>query len=125
MFEVRKRILIADDEQTIADTLQIILLKKGFDAVAVYDGEAAIAKVRDWKPDLFLSDIVMPDVSGIEAAIQITRMLPKCKVLLLSGQAIVHDLMHDARQRGHDFRIIMKPIHPDELIASLRSMLNN
>ena len=117
------RILVADDERTIADTLQIILEKEGFEAVAVYGGRAAIAKAREWKPHLLLTDVVMPGVNGIEAAIQITRFLPECKVLLLSAQAMVRDLMKDAHQDGLGFSIIMKPVHPAELIRFLQSML--
>jgi DNA-binding NtrC family response regulator len=120
---VRVKVLIADDEPTISGTLQMILAQEGFDVVAVSDGKAAIEKAREWWPDLFLSDVVMPEINGIEAAIEITRVLPECRVLLLSGQAVVRDLVREARQRGYDFRILTKPIHPAELIASLRSLL--
>lgn len=118
------RVLIADDEPAIADTLQMILTREGLDTIAVYDGDAAIERARDWKPDLFLSDVIMPNVNGIEAAIQITKILPACRVLLLSGQAVVNDLMQDARDDGYDFNIVIKPIHPDELIALLRSLFD-
>jgi CheY-like chemotaxis protein len=117
------RVLVADDEQAIAETLQIILERQGLEVVAVHDGKTAVAKAREWKPDLFLTDVVMPGINGIEAAIQITRFLPECKVLLLSGQAVVHDLMYDARQHGYGFRIMMKPIHPAELIRFVQSTL--
>ena len=101
----------------------MILIREGLDATTVSDGKQAIAKALEWKPDLFLSDVVMPHTNGIEAAIEISRMLPDCKVLLLSGQAAVRDLMHDARKRGYDFTILSKPVPPAELIRAVRQNL--
>jgi CheY-like chemotaxis protein len=70
------RILVVDDEHIIADTLAIILRQNGFDAAVAYNGLTAIEKARTWHPDLLLSDLVMPDTDGIEAASQILRFLP-------------------------------------------------
>jgi CheY-like chemotaxis protein len=69
---------------------------------------------------VFLADVVMPGMSGIEAAIQISTMIPGCRVLLLSGQAATSDLLRDARVRGHDFEILLKPVHPNQLLDRLR-----
>jgi CheY-like chemotaxis protein len=121
---VRVRVLIADDERIIADTLQMILAEEGLDAVAVYNGKEAIDKARDWKPCIFLSDVIMPEINGIEASIQISAICPKCKVLLFSGRAVVQDLLDEARQKGHNFTVLPKPVHPTALIDCLRSMLN-
>jgi DNA-binding NtrC family response regulator len=118
-----RKVLIADDERSIAETLKMILVKEGLEAIAVYDGRQAIERARDWKPDLYLSDVVMPYVNGIQAGIEIAGMLPDCKVLLLSGQAAVHDLMHEARSRGYNFEILTKPVHPAELLRAVRKIL--
>lgn len=118
--ERRSRILIADDEETIADTLRMIFRQEGFDVVAVYGGEPAVRMAQQWRPDLFLSDVLMPDLSGIEAAIRITALIPDCRVILTSGKAIVEDLMHDVWQRGYDFEIALKPMHPAELLQLVR-----
>jgi CheY-like chemotaxis protein len=63
----------------------------------------------------------MPGQSGIEAAIQICRMIPECRVMLLSGQAATSDLLHEARLRGHDFEILLKPVHPTQLLDRLEA----
>jgi CheY-like chemotaxis protein len=115
------RVLIADDEQIIADTLQMILSQHGFEVAVAYGGEAAIEKASQWRPGIFLCDVVMPDVNGIEAAIQVRALLPECRILLLSGQAGVHDLLQEARVRGHEFELLLKPLHPSELLDHLRS----
>ena len=79
----RVKVLIADDEPIISGTLQMILTQAGFEVLAVSDGKAAIEMAREWRPDLFLSDVFMPEINGVEAAIEITRVLPECRVLLL------------------------------------------
>jgi CheY-like chemotaxis protein len=111
---------VADDELVIADTLKIILAQNGYEATAVYCGNEAIETAKTWRPDLLLADVVMPDMSGIEAAIRIRALLPQCRILLLSGQATTTDLMQDARRDGHEFEVIPKPIHPMQLLARLQ-----
>jgi CheY-like chemotaxis protein len=114
-------VLVADDEIVIADTLQMILAQSGFHAEAVYDGNAAIEKAQEWKPDILLCDVIMPGINGIEVAIQIRSLIPDCRILLLSGQAGVNDLMQGAREQGHEFDLLVKPVYPGDLIRLLRS----
>jgi CheY-like chemotaxis protein len=109
-----------DDERVIADTLSIILNKNGFDASAVYSGNAAVARAQEIKPELVISDVIMDDMNGIEAAIRIRELLPRCKILLFSGQAATADLLEKARKEGHEFEILAKPVHPQDLLAKLK-----
>ncbi len=115
----KRRVLVVDDEQVIADTLSIILNHAGFDASPVYTGTAAVESARAMRPDLVISDVIMPDINGIEAAIQIRSFLPECKILLFSGQAATADLLESARAKGHEFEILAKPVHPQDLLAKL------
>jgi CheY-like chemotaxis protein len=114
------RVLVVDDEKVIADTLAIILNKAGYNASAAYTGNQAVDLARSEKPDLIITDVIMPDMNGIEAAIHIREFLPACKILLFSGQAATVDLLEDARVHGHEFEILAKPIHPGDLLAKLR-----
>jgi CheY-like chemotaxis protein len=116
----RPKVLVVDDEQVIADTLAKILDINGYDASAVYSGLAAIESARELRPDLIISDVIMQDMDGIEAAIHIREFLPSCKILLFSGQAATADLLENARSQGHDFEILAKPVHPSELLAKLK-----
>ena len=70
---------------------------------------------------MLISDVIMTDMNGIDAAIQIRKILPKCKILLFSGQAATADLLDRARIQGHEFEILAKPVHPQDLLARLRS----
>lgn len=116
----RPKVLVVDDEQVIADTLAKILDINGYDASAVYSGTSAVESARSMEPDLIISDVIMQDMDGIEAAIRIRKFLPSCKILLFSGQAATADLLENARSQGHDFEILAKPVHPSELLAKLK-----
>jgi len=117
----RPRVLVADDEQVIANTLATILTRSGFDARATYSGETAEEMAAEWKPNMLISDVIMNGITGIEAAIQVRALLPECKILLFSGQAATADLLEKARAQGHEFEILAKPVHPTDLLAKLRS----
>jgi len=117
---IKPKVLVVDDERVIADTLAIILNQSGFDASAVYTGTDAVETARANKPDLIISDVIMPDMNGIEAAIRVRQILPQCKILLFSGQAATADLLEKARLEGHEFEILAKPVHPQDLLAKLR-----
>ena len=112
----RLKVLIADDEIVIADTLGMILRQDGYECQVAYSGRSALQQTLDFQPALLISDVIMPDMNGVEVAIRIRELLPACEVLLLSGQASAVDLMQRAREAGHDFDILNKPIHPDELL---------
>jgi len=116
---VKRRVLVLDDERIIADTLSAILNLPGYESAAVYRGEDAVERSRSFHPELVIADVVMPGMNGIEAAIAIRKMLPGCKILLFSGQAATADLLQEARRSGHDFEILSKPVHPDELLAKI------
>ena len=117
----KPRVLVADDEQVIANTLAIILNQAGFEARAVFSGEEAIELLERFRPDMLISDVIMTDLNGIDAAIKIRAMLPGCKILLFSGQAATADLLDRVRAQGHEFEILAKPVHPQDLLARLRS----
>src|SRR5579863_5822530 len=88
------RILIAEDEPVIAETLAMILRRSGFEVAVVHDGQAAVKEAQRWQPNALVSDVVMPLMNGIEAAIQISRLFPACRIVLMSGQAATADLQH-------------------------------
>ena len=70
---------------------------------------------------IVLSDVIMPGLNGIETGIKIREILPSCKIILFSGQAATVDLLEKARQGGHHFDVLAKPMRPERLIALIRS----
>lgn len=115
------RILVVDDERLIADTIVQILNRNGFIAEAAYSGVRAIEMAQLHCPELVLSDVMMPNVDGVEAAIAIRGHCPDTRIVLFSGQAATVEILARARERGFDFELLPKPIHPTQLIKHLRS----
>ncbi len=114
------RILVVDDEPLIADTIVQILNRNGFIAEAAYGGREAIEVARLTSPELILSDVLMPHIDGVEAAITIQKFLPNARIVLFSGQAATVEILARARQRGYQFELLAKPLHPTQLIKHLR-----
>ena len=119
--ERRRTVLIVDDEHLIADTLADILNDNGnFVAVAVYDGASALEQARKMGIDVLITDVVMPEMNGIELSKAIKSICPKARIILLSGQAQTRDLMQQAEYEGYGFELWAKPIHPDIVLERLK-----
>jgi CheY-like chemotaxis protein len=116
---LRPVVLVVDDESIIADTIVAILNYSGFAASAAYDGETALQMARLVPPELLISDVAMPGMSGIELAISMTKAIPDCQTLLFSGQEVTHDLLKEARADGYEFSLLPKPVHPKDLLAEM------
>jgi CheY-like chemotaxis protein len=112
----RPVVLVVDDESAIADTLSQILSLKGYAAMPVYDGEEALETALLMPPELLITDVMLPGMSGIELAIQMRRIFPDCRVLLFSGQAATSDLLTSAARDGHQFTLLTKPVYPTDLL---------
>jgi DNA-binding NtrC family response regulator len=118
----QSRVFVVDDEFIIATTLATILQRNGFDAVSFTDPAEALKAAFMSVPDLLISDVVMPGLSGIELAILLRERHPECKVLLFSGQAATADLLEAARKKGHGFEVLAKPIHPTDFLKKIRNV---
>lgn len=118
--KARLRVVVIDDELTIADTLVEILNGEEFEAVAASNADSAIALAQTFRPDIVISDVVIPGRNGVETGIRIRELLPQCRVILFSGQAATADLLKEARARGHEFQILAKPVRPQTLLSIIR-----
>lgn len=115
----RPRVLVVDDHKLIADTL-VEILEADFDAVAAYDGWQALEVASRFQPEWLLSDVLMPRMNGVELAIAMRQSHPETTILLFSGQAGVSEILEEGRQRGYEFELIAKPVHPLRLIERLK-----
>jgi CheY-like chemotaxis protein len=120
-----KRVLFVDDERVIADTLAIIFRNQGYVTRAVYSAEQALELMSDWLPDLAIIDVLLPGMNGIDLAIQLKAEYPDCRLSLFSGQALTGDLLELARQNGHSFEILAKPVAPGEFLAHVYHLLQS
>lgn len=117
-------VFVVDDEHVIATTVAMILKTSGFNAKAFFEPREALQAALLAAPDLLISDVVMPGMSGIDLAIEIQKNCPNCSVLLFSGQAATAELLGAANQAGHNFKLLSKPIHPTDLLAAIRHIEN-
>jgi DNA-binding NtrC family response regulator len=116
-------VFVVDDEEVIAQTLTTILRLQGrFNARSFTRPLEALEAARSESPDLLISDVMMPLLSGIDLAIKVREHCPDCKVLLFSGQAASFKLLQTAGRDGNDFEILLKPVHPADLLARIRNL---
>jgi DNA-binding NtrC family response regulator len=109
----RPRVLVVDDYVSSAEALAEHVDGWGYQARAVHSGEQALAALEDFAPDLILSDLVMPGISGIELMEQVRSRGIDCEVLLLTGQGTIETAV-DAIKRGA-FDYVSKPVDPPRL----------
>jgi DNA-binding response OmpR family regulator len=114
----RPKVIVADDEGAIAQTMALILNAQGFNARPVSSGEAAVEMAGEFKPDFLISDIRMGNLDGIEAAIRVREKWPACKVLVFSATMVDLETQNRLKELGFDF--LRKPLHPSQLLAHLR-----
>jgi DNA-binding NtrC family response regulator len=62
---------------------------------------------------------MMPDMNGVETVLKIRKLCPGVRVLLISGHATTLKILDEARMEGHEFELLPKPLHPDELLKRL------
>src|SRR5579859_5819175 len=115
-------IFVVDDEPVIASTLAAILKQHGYSATFFTSPREALAAARSKAPDLLISDVAVPGLSGVDLAIQMRTQYPECKILLFSGQVATQDLLEDTRSRGHDFQLLEKPVYPSTMLSEVAAL---
>ncbi|MGH7752361.1 MAG: sigma-54-dependent transcriptional regulator, partial [Gemmatimonadales bacterium] len=111
-------ILVIDDESAILDTLRILLKNEGFDVSTAQGGKAGLEALKSSAPDIVLSDIRMPQVSGLDILAAVKEQDPETPVLLMTAQATLQSAIQAVNQGA--FQYIMKPFSNDELLAHCR-----
>jgi DNA-binding NtrC family response regulator len=111
------RVLVVDDEKSVADSLALILQASGYEAATAYSGEQALECCEAMEPHIAVSDIVMGPMSGFDLAIWLAEHHPGCRIILMSAHSFHNPLV--AKSVHHGFEFVHKPIHPDKFLAKL------
>jgi DNA-binding NtrC family response regulator len=111
-------ILIVDDEQSILDTLRILLRNEGFDVVTAQGGKAGLAQLAASPPDIVLTDIKMPGVTGIEILAAVKEQAPGTPVIRMTAQASLQSAIQAVNEGA--FHYVQKPFSNDEIVALCR-----
>lgn len=82
-----------------------ILNANGFEAVEAFNGEEALEAARKLQPDIVITDVLMPRMSGVDLGMKIRQELPATRIFLFSGQAATTELMRKAQADGYTFEV--------------------
>jgi two-component system, OmpR family, response regulator len=119
--DTEARVLVVDDEDYIADLLSTGLKFVGFDVRTASGGQEALTLARDWKPDLLVLDVMMPDVDGFEVTRRLRSEGRHVPVLFLTARDSVEDKVTGLTIGGDDY--VTKPFSLEEIVARVRAML--
>ena len=95
----------------------------GFRTEVAENGDKALHMALEIQPDVVLSDVIMPEMNGIQLAIALQEMLPGLPVVLFSGNTETADVLAGARAQGYSFRILAKPVGVHELLEAVNAAL--
>ncbi len=115
------RVLVVDDEPSLAELLASVLRYEGWDIRTAADGSSAVRTAREFKPDAVVLDVMLPDFSGLEVLRRLRSELPHVCVLFLTARDAVEDRVAGITAGGDDY--VTKPFSLEEVLARLRGLL--
>lgn len=115
------RILLAEDDNDMRRFLAKALQKAGYDVVSFDNGRSAYERFREEPFTMLLTDIVMPEMDGIELARRATQMDPDLKVMFITGFAAV--ALNPDSQAPKDAKVLSKPFHLKDLVDEVEKMM--
>jgi two-component system OmpR family response regulator len=115
------RVLVVDDEPSLAELLASVLRYEGWEIRTASDGSGAVREAREFRPDAVVLDIMLPDFGGLEVLRRVRAELPHVCVLFLTARDAVEDRVAGITAGGDDY--VTKPFSLEEVLARLRGLL--
>src|ERR1044071_6379382 len=115
------RVMVVDDEPTLAELLASVLRYEGWEIQTASDGSSAVRTAREFRPDAVVLDIMLPDFDGLEVLRRVRAELPHVCVLFLTARDAVEDRVAGITAGGDDY--VTKPFSLEEVLARLRGLL--
>jgi two-component system, chemotaxis family, chemotaxis protein CheY len=121
-----RRILVIDDDPVILMTITAILEDYDYDIVTADNGVSGLERFRAVRPDLVITDIVMPKMEGLQMIKELRAEWPEARIIATSAGSRVgrHGFLDIARQLGA-WEVLVKPFDPQELVDCVRSCLGS
>jgi DNA-binding response OmpR family regulator len=117
-------VLVVDDDRLVADTLTLIFERNGFQAKAAYSADEALQCSREFSPHLLLCDETMPARDGLSLVEDMTRELPSCRILVLTGfYSNLKSVREQSRKLSRPLGVLTKPCQPSELLREAAALL--
>ncbi len=120
------KILLVDDEIVTRKTLEVFLVRRGYDVISAEDGHHATRLLKKYTPNIVITDIIMPEKNGIELILEIQKKYPSIKIVAISGGGKINAITHlnIAKDLGVH-AIISKPVTDKELDEAIESCLKS
>lgn len=119
------KILIIDDNDDLRDTLVVLLEDQGYDVIWASDGASGVGAFHDARPDLVLTDVIMPNSDGVEAIRRIRGIDPAARIVAMSGGSIAgNDYQLRMAKEAGAMEVLAKPFEVDDLVAVVERCLN-
>jgi DNA-binding NtrC family response regulator len=118
---ITEKILIVDDESTICDSVKKILSRKGYAVENTLNANDAIEKMKKEKFDIVITDLMMPQVSGMELLELVKKYYPEIDVLIITGYATLESAVQATKLGALDY--IQKPFTPNELVERVQKAI--
>ena len=118
-----KKVLIVDDEQNIAISVEFLMRREGFDVMVAHDGEEGLARIRADRPDLVVLDVMMPKLDGFEVckAVRADPTLAGVRILMLTAKGRAAEISKGLSLGADAY--IPKPFATRELVAKVKELL--
>lgn len=117
-----KRILIADDEKSIRDSIKIILDDEGYETYTAADGEEALNRLSSENFDLVISDIKMPKLDGMELLEKGSKISPETYFIIMTAYASITSAIQALRSGAYDY--LIKPVEFDDLLIRIKRLFD-
>jgi two-component system OmpR family response regulator len=115
------RVLVVDDEPSLAELLASVLRYEGWDIRTAQDGASAVRAAREFRPDAVVLDVMLPDFDGLEVLRRVRAEFPHVCVLFLTARDAVEDRVAGITAGGDDY--VTKPFSLEEVLARMRGLL--
>ena len=119
---VKMRIMLVDDEERFLQTMQKMILKKGYDAVTAASGEECLEKLEKELVHVVILDVKMPGMDGVETLKKIKQRYPRMEIIMLTGHATAESAVEGMKLGATDY--LQKPTSVDDLIAKAEEAFN-
>ncbi|MSY84686.1 MAG: response regulator [Actinobacteria bacterium] len=117
-YTTKGRVLVVDDDASLAEMLTIVLRQEGFDSRMCLRGDQAVEAFRDYKPDVVLLDLMLPGRDGIDVCKEI-RAESGVPIVMLTAKGDTVDVVVGLESGADDY--VVKPFKPKELVARIRA----
>ncbi|HEV7907739.1 MAG TPA: response regulator transcription factor [Pseudonocardiaceae bacterium] len=115
------RVLVVDDESTLAELMSMALRMEGWEVSTALDGTNAVRTAREFRPDAVVLDIMLPDFDGLEVLRRMRADMPNLPVLFLTAKDAVEDRIAGLTAGGDDY--VTKPFSLEEVVLRLRALM--